>query len=91
MYYKTMKILKSEDIGMSPKFEFWVYHIFRLMQIGSTDLLYNKKPNLPLIKQENMYEKMNNCHTSVGHPGRDKTWNEVNKSIKAFCYIFHFK
>ncbi|CAF4042570.1 unnamed protein product, partial [Rotaria sp. Silwood1] len=26
-----------------------------------------------------MYEKINNCHTTVGHSGRDKTWNEVKK------------
>ena len=43
MYYKMMNVSKSEDIDVSPKFKFWVYHTSRLMQIGSTDLIYNTK------------------------------------------------
>ena len=30
MYYKMMNASKSEDIDVSPKFKFWVYHTFRL-------------------------------------------------------------
>ena len=91
MYYKMMKVLNSADIEVSLKFKFWVRHTFCLMKIGSTNLIYNKKSNLPLITQENMYEKINDCHTSVGHSGRDKTWNEVNTPILTFIYIFRLK
>lgn len=26
-----------------------------------------------------MFEKIKECHTAVGHSGRDKTWAEVSK------------
>jgi hypothetical protein len=29
-YYKMMKVLKSEDVDVSPKFKFWVRHTFCL-------------------------------------------------------------
>ena len=83
-----MKVLKSEDIDVSPKFKFWVRHTFCLAKIGATDLIYNIKSNLPLITQENMYEKINDCHTNIGHSGRDKTWSEVSTPIISFIYTF---
>lgn len=84
MHDKMMKVLKSEDIDVSPKFKFWVRHTFYLIKIGSIELIYNKKSDLPLITQENIYEKIDDCHKSVGHSGRDKTWNEVNILIMTF-------
>ena len=73
MYYKMMKVVKCEDVDVSPKFKFWVRHTFCLIEIGLNEVIYNKKSDLPLIRQENMYEKINDCHTTVGHSGRDKT------------------
>ena len=83
MYSDILKILKEETNNASAKFKFWTKQTFRLVQIGSTDLIYNKKKNLPLIKHENIFYRIADCHVSVGHSGRDKTWAEVIK------FFFH--
>ncbi|CAF4364535.1 unnamed protein product [Rotaria socialis] len=62
---------------MSSKFKFWIRTSFRVMEIGSSDIIYNIKNNTPLITHEKIYEKINECHIAVGHSGRDKTWAEV--------------
>ena len=84
LYFNIMKVLKSEEIDVSTKFKYWVRRAYYLMNIGSTQSIYNKKTNLLLITQENMYDKINDCHISVGHSGRDKTWSEVDKFIRNF-------
>ncbi|CAF4388668.1 unnamed protein product [Rotaria magnacalcarata] len=32
---------------------------------------------LPVVTYEDLFEKINECHTAVGHLGRDKTWHEI--------------
>lgn len=77
MYLNILSVLKSNDINMTPKFKFWVKQTFKLIEIGSSELVYDVKKNLPLITFENLYEKIKECHVAVGHSGRDKTWSEV--------------
>jgi hypothetical protein len=84
MYQDILHILKGEPTSVSPKFKYWSRETFKLMQIGSKEIIYTKKNNLPLITQEDLYEKILECHTVVGHSGRDKTWFEVNLSIIRF-------
>jgi hypothetical protein len=84
MYSNILNVLKSKNTAVSAKFKFWVRRTFSLVEIGSSQLIYNKKNNLPLISHENMYEKIADCHKAVGHSGRDKTWAEVN--IFVFLY-----
>ncbi len=48
-----------------------------MVKIGEQDILYSSKEKLPVVTFENLFEKINECHTAVGHPGRDKTWHEV--------------
>ena len=77
MYLDILNVLKSQNINVSSKFKFLVRQTFRLVQIGSSDLIYVAKTNLPLITHENLYVKITDCHVAVGHSGRDKTWAEV--------------
>ncbi|CAF4124122.1 unnamed protein product [Rotaria magnacalcarata] len=42
------------------------------------DILYASKQKLPVVTFENLFEKINECHTAVGHLGRDKTWHELS-------------
>jgi len=76
-YLDMLNVLKSQNINVSSKFKFLVRQTFRLVQIGSSDLIYVAKTNLPLITHENLYVKITDCHVAVGHSGRDKTWAEV--------------
>ena len=77
MYLDILNVLKSNSINVSSKFKFWARQTFRMVQIGSSDLIYSIKTNLPLVTYEKLYEKITDCHTAVGHSGRDKTWAEV--------------
>ncbi|CAF4832873.1 unnamed protein product [Rotaria socialis] len=52
---------------------------FKIIEIGSSELVYDIKKNLPLITFENLYEKIKECHVAVGHSDRDKTWSEVKR------------
>lgn len=79
MYLNILNVLKQKDTNTTPKFKFWVKETFKLVEIGSTELIYVTKKNLPLITFENMFEKIKECHIAVGHSGRDKTWAEVSK------------
>jgi hypothetical protein len=78
MYSNILSVLKEENQNVQPKFKYWVKRTFRIVQIGSSDLIYVIKNNLPLVTHENIYHKVADCHVSVGHSGRDKTWAEVN-------------
>ena len=78
MYLDILSVLKEENKNVSAKFKFWVRQTFRLVQIGSTDLVYALKNNLPLVTHEQIYYRVVDCHVAVGHSGRDKTWAEVN-------------
>lgn len=77
MYSDIFNVLKKNDTNTTPKFKFWVRETFNLIEVGSSELIYVTRRNLPLITFEKMYEKITECHIAVGHSGRDKTWAEV--------------
>ena len=76
-YREILKVLNSEICDESAKFKFWARENFIIVQIGSEPFVYEKESKLPVITHESMYEKIFECHLSVGHSGRDKTWAEV--------------
>lgn len=76
-YKQIIDILKEKKINVSSKFKFWSKRTFYLVQIDCNDIVYANKSKLPLITQENIYDKITECHVSVGHSGRDQTWGEV--------------
>jgi len=78
MYIDIMDVLKQNKTSVSPKFKFWVKKTFRLVHIASSDVIYVQKTDLPLITHEQIFYKVSDCHSAVGHSGRDKTWAEVN-------------
>lgn len=89
MYMQIFNVLKSKDSNMTPKFKFWVKQTFYLVEIGSSEMIYVKKKKLPLITFENIFEKITDCHSAVGHSGRDKTWAEVFISFRGDIFIFY--
>lgn len=70
--------MRSEKVEVTAKFRFWAKITFICMKIGSEDFVYNKRTNLPVVMDEQLFEKIQECHLAVGHSGRDKTWAEVN-------------
>lgn len=85
-YGEILKVLKSDDTQESAAFKFWARNNFVLMEIGTERMVYDKKMNLPIITFESIYEKIFDCHTAVGHSGRDKTWAEVN-TFFLYCSV----
>ena len=49
-----LNVLKSNETAVSAKFKHWVRQCCRLIAIGSSELIYNIKNNLPLISHENL-------------------------------------
>ncbi|CAF3372080.1 unnamed protein product [Rotaria socialis] len=79
MYLDILNVLKENNKNTSAKFKFWVRQTFRLVQIGSTDLVYVIKNDLPLVTHEQIYYRVVDSHVAVGHSGRDKTWAEIKR------------
>ncbi|CAF0723680.1 unnamed protein product [Adineta steineri] len=79
MCLDILSVLKEENNNVSAKFKFWAKQTFRLVKIGSTDFVYVKKNNLPLVTHEQIYYRVVDCHVAVGHSGRDKTWAEIKR------------
>jgi hypothetical protein len=77
MYNQMMRILKETEGKHDPQLKFWAKKHFYMDRIGDQDILYSLKEKLPVVTFENLFEKINECHTAVGHLGRDKTWHEV--------------
>ncbi|CAM4816537.1 unnamed protein product [Rotaria magnacalcarata] len=50
---------------------------FTTVKINDQPVVYSAKEKLPIVKYENLFETLNECHLSGGHIGRDKTWHEV--------------
>ncbi|CAF3830042.1 unnamed protein product [Rotaria sp. Silwood1] len=42
-------------------------------------MLYSSKEKLPVVTFETIFQKIDECHSAVGHLGRDKTWSEVRR------------
>ncbi len=76
-YDKILQVLLGETKHES-QFNFWAKKCFNTVKIGDQVLLYSIKEKLPVVKYENVFEVLNECHIAVGHLGRDKTWHEVN-------------
>ena len=73
-----------------PQFKFWAKKQFVLVKIGEQQVLYSAKQKLPVVTFENLFERINECHTAVGHLGRDKTWHEVSLDGKIDFLIYFF-
>ena len=55
------------------QFRCWVNKHFKLITIGGSQVVYEKKLNNPVIIYEQIYKTIKECHARVGHHGRDKT------------------
>ncbi|CAF1472481.1 unnamed protein product [Adineta steineri] len=79
MCLDILSVLKEENNNVSAKFKFWAKQTFRLVKIGSTDFVYVKKNNLPLVTHEQIYYRVVDCRVVVGHSGREKTWAKIKR------------
>ena len=77
-YNQVVQLLKGTENKPQAQFKFWAKKHFNLVKIGDQDILYSLKEKLPVVTYENLFEKISECHTAVGHLGRDKTWHEVS-------------
>ncbi|CAF1267189.1 unnamed protein product [Rotaria sordida] len=81
-------ILVLRDGWGDAQFRYWVQKHFMLVKIGEIHVVYsNGKVSRPVVTYEELYTKLNECHKRVGHHGRDKTWEEVHKSIISVGYL----
>ena len=76
-YNQVLQILRGTAKKNEAKFKFWAKQRFYIVKIGDQEILYSSKEKLSVVTYENLFEKINECHTAVGHLGRDKTWHEV--------------
>ena len=76
-FSRVVLILKGVREKRQAQLRFWAKKHFYLEKIGEQDILYSLKEKLPVVSYEDLIEKINECHTAVGHSGRDKTWHEV--------------
>ncbi|CAF4391972.1 unnamed protein product [Rotaria magnacalcarata] len=65
IYLNILNVLKENYTSISAKFKFWVRQTFRLVQIGSTDLVYVIKNDLPLVTHEQIYYRVVDCHVAI--------------------------
>ncbi|CAF4625883.1 unnamed protein product, partial [Rotaria sp. Silwood2] len=77
-YEKIVQVLSTET-KYDPQFNFWAKKRFTSLKINDQPVVYSAKEKLPIVKYENLFETLNECHLSVGHLGRDKTWHEVKR------------
>ncbi|CAF0794171.1 unnamed protein product [Didymodactylos carnosus] len=59
------------------QFKFWAKKNFEIIKIEDKSIIYSIKEKRSVVTYENLFDKLNECHTAVGHLGRDKTWNEL--------------
>ncbi|CAM4967610.1 unnamed protein product [Rotaria socialis] len=72
------KYVSDVEIKHEAQLEFWAKKHFVLVKIGEQDILYASKQKLPVVTFENLFKKIDECHTAVGHLGRDKTWHKIS-------------
>ncbi len=72
IYNDIMSVLK-DGLGEA-QFKFWVHKHFKLVTIGELQLIYGIKSNNPVVTYEQLYTTIKECHETVGHHSRDKTW-----------------
>ena len=76
MYQDIILVLR--DGWGTPQFRYWVQKNFMLVKVGDLHVVYsNHKISRPVVVYEEVYDKLSECHSRVGHHGRDKTWHEV--------------
>ncbi|CAF2943784.1 unnamed protein product [Rotaria sp. Silwood2] len=78
-YNEAVKILQGTEGKYQRQFKFGAKKQFVLVKIGEQQVLYSSKQKLPVVTFENLFERINECHTAVGHLGRDKTWHEISR------------
>jgi hypothetical protein len=76
-YNKILQVLTNEK-KYDPSFNFWAKRRFTVVTFGNQRTIYCIKEKLPIVIYENLFETINECHSAVGHLGRDKTWHEVS-------------
>jgi hypothetical protein len=76
-YNKVLQVLTNEK-KYDPSFNFWAKRRFTVVTFGNQRTIYCIKEKLPIVIYENLFETINECHSAVGHLGRDKTWHEVS-------------
>ena len=83
VYDKAVQALQLEirtKYDERAKFKHWCKNHFKLETIGSRNLLFCSKKNLPVTTKEEMFDTILRCHLRVGHTGRDKTFDKVKKN-----------
>ncbi len=48
-----------------------------MIKISEQDILYSLKEKLTVVTLEDLFGKINECHTAVGHLSMDQIWHEV--------------
>ena len=95
MYNEVVQILTKTEEKHQPQLKFWAKKNFNVVRIGEQDILYSLKEKLPVVTFENLFEKINECHTAVGHLGRDKTWHEVildeKQNYMDYLFLSHLR
>ncbi|CAF1570775.1 unnamed protein product [Rotaria magnacalcarata] len=76
LLYDDIMLVLQDGWGDS-QLKFWVNKNFKIIKIGDQSVVYDIKSNHPVVRHENLYTKIKECHERVGHHGRDKTWIEV--------------
>ena len=57
---------------------------------GEKEVLYSSKQKLSVVTLENLFEKINECHTAIEHLGCDKTWHKVRHDGRTDFLIYFF-
>ena len=84
-YNQVVLILKGTEDKIQAQFKFWAKKRFHLMKIGDQEILYSSKEKLPVVTFEELFEKINDCHTAVGHLGS----KICNRNLKQNVFL-HF-
>ena len=84
-----MQVL-STSTKYGPPFSFWAKKCLTLAKINDQFVVYSAKDKVPVVKYENLFETIDECHLSVGHLGRDKTWSEVSHRQTVFYLLACF-
>jgi len=69
LYNEIVQVLKTTEGKHPPQLKFWAKKHFNLVKIGDQDILYTTKVKLPVVIYEDLFDKIKECHTAVGHLG----------------------
>ncbi|CAF3273316.1 unnamed protein product [Rotaria socialis] len=75
--YENILLVLRDSCG-DAQFKYWAQKHFTLVKIGDSNVVYSRgKVSRPVMIYEELYTKLHESHSRVGHHGRDKTWEEV--------------